>query len=113
MTQDGPVTTADAHVAFVAETRKQLRGKKGGRGKRAGGGGGGREKRLQPLLNFNGLLNALLLLALKMFETQSCADGKDAAFEAILMENVLPFAQRRAPEQVFPLSISRSLSRYL
>ena len=46
---------------------------------------------MQPLMTFNDFLNALMRLSVQLYEAPSV----DASFEALLMENVLPFAKRR------------------
>lgn len=49
-------------------------------------------------MTFNDFLNALMRLSVQLYEAPSV----DASFEALLMENVLPFAKRRVGQCVPP-----------
>ena len=56
-------------------------------------------------MTFNDFLNALMRLSVQLYEAPSV----DASFEALLMENVLPFAKRRVGIRLmYPLHLHKS-----
>lgn len=81
---DPPLSEADVNVAYTAEVTRA--------GKVAAGAGGDRRK-----CNFNDFLTVLMKLAIKVYPRSKSVDD---AFQRLLMDNVLPLASRRAPDDI-------------
>lgn len=79
-----PLTEADCNVSFTAEVTQQH--------KTSAQKGGDRKK-----MNYNDFLTVLMKMSVKVYPRSKTVD---AAFQRLLMDNVLPLASRRAPDTI-------------
>jgi hypothetical protein len=75
---DPPLTEADVQVSYTVEARRM--------------GKGGTKK-----MNYNDFLTALMKLGVKVYPRSRTTDD---AFQRLLMDNILPLASRRCPDNV-------------
>lgn len=97
---DPPLLEADIQVAYTAEVKRADRStaptSSGGGAFGSGGSGGSGGVALQKM-NYNDFLTALMKISIKVYPRSRTVDE---AFQRLLMDNVLPLASRRVPDNI-------------